>query len=338
MDRVLDMTGINTSDMWAMTNAFPELLGSIGPSEESLSALQEIREHGVQGVCLLGMGGSSITGEICRGLLQPMADVPIISVRDYAIPACINEHWVTIAVSYSGNTEETINALADAIERGTTAVVITSGGRLAELAKQQIMYHLPTGFQPRAALPLILSLVLPSLETLLGMSPTDLSVVAERLMNDQTWKMLPAPKELAEHFRDRIPLFIGSGHMIPVAYRAKCQINENAKTVAFHSEIPESNHNEIEASVQYGMHKVLPVFLRSGWESARIMKRIDETAKIYQKHDITAVQLRVEAHTTVTEAVAMIYYLDKVSVRLAQLLGVDPLSVPMISDLKSRLQ
>jgi hypothetical protein len=150
-------------------------------------------------------------------------------------------------------------------------------------------------------------------------------------------KTVEAPDRLARLLTNSIPLFTGWKHLGAIAYRAKCQICENAKTVALWSEMPEASHNEIEASVSYLRHSVVPIFLRSTYEEKRIGRRFDAISEIYSEIGCKPVHLIVNSDSKVGEALALAHYLDTVSVELADMRGVDSLHVDRIADLKARL-
>ena len=161
------------------------------------------------------------------------------------------------------------------------------------------LIHLPGGLQPRATLPLMLSVVLPITEILLNMERTNFENLEQVLINKAaSWKdWLAPPNEVAHLFIDKAPLFIGANHLSPVAYRAKCQINENSKALAFYSEIPESNHNEIESFVNTYGCSVIPVFLRSSFEPPTIHRRFNVTFDLYQEMGLGPLNLKVDGKT-----------------------------------------
>lgn len=330
---------INTNSMKSMIEGFPILLRETVLDEKVKTHAVELKERGIQGICLVGMGGSSIAGEMCRWLLSDQAKIPIISVRDYCLPAFVNEKWVVIAVSYSGNTEETLSAFDEAQSRECEILAITTGGKLGEKSESLVCHKLHPGFQPRAALPLILSAVLPTVELLLDLPQSDLIKVSKELeKHSQNWGSTgPPPKKMAEILKTNIPMFIAGGHLVPVAYRAKCQINENAKSIAINLEIPESNHNEIEATLVCSKHLIQPILLRSHWDNKRVSKRFEATASIYSQNGCNPQQLKINSDSKLEEMLALTHYLDMVSVELADLLDVDPVSVDRISQLKQIL-
>lgn len=335
----MELEGIDLTSMRSMVLRFPELLVAKKPDSLFLERARRAGESGIKGICLVGMGGSSIAGEICRGLLLEQSNVPIITVRNYSMPHVVGKKWAVVVVSYSGDTEETLASFEEARSRGATIFAITTGGTLAERAQGISTHVVPKGLQPRAALPLMYSAIHPTVEAFLSLRTTDLEEVSSSLRQQaQKWgATMDAPSTVAEKLKGSIPLFIGSKHLVAVAYRAKCQMNENAKAVAFHSELPEADHNEIEAAMSYGRHSVFPVFLRSCFEESAIGKRFDVTSEVLTEAGCEPIQLRVKTNSPLEESLAMTHYLDMTSVELAEHLGVDSLRVDRIAQLKRRL-
>ena len=331
-------TSIDYNDMKNLVNHFPELLTSFKLSNQIIEELKNYVDEGVEGICFLGMGGSSISGNYVRALMRDTANKQIVVVRDYSIPAFVTDRWVVIAVSYSGNTAETLSALSTAIAIGARVITITSGGKMSE-EKDHPQILIPQGIQPRAALPLMFSITLPVVEILTLQPLSDFEHLAKVLsQKESVWnETIGSPRALATSFMNQIPLFIGAQHLIPVAYRAKCQINENAKALAFHSELPEANHNEIESFASTHGCKVMPIFLRSSYESEALTRKFQATEEIYKGLSLNAVSLAIEGKTKLEEMLSLTHFLDTVSVEYAELLGADPVSVERITDLKRRL-
>jgi glucose/mannose-6-phosphate isomerase len=286
------------------------------------------------------MGGSAIAGDIIKSLLTDTSEIPILTARDYILPKSVNSRWATISVSYSGNTEETLAAYKESLERGCSGFVLTAGGLLQRISSKASIHMLPSGFQPRAALPIIIAGILPLVETLLNQKLTDLEEVSKELEAASTkWNSgkIP-PKRLAKLLKHKIPLFIGWRHLAPVAYRAKCQINENSKSVAFNSEIPEMNHNEIEGAFSCATHPLIPVFLRSSEEDAPAKMRFEATSDIFEEDGCEAVHLNLGLATRLLETLGTTLFLDQTSLKLAEMYEIDPVSVDKIYQLKRRLE
>ncbi|TFG28336.1 bifunctional phosphoglucose/phosphomannose isomerase [Candidatus Thorarchaeota archaeon] len=342
----LDVTSIMTlpitikpENMRNLVEHFPQFLTSLRVDEKLLEVSARYQKEGVSGICFLGMGGSSIAGNYVRALLSDVSIIPIFVVRDYTVPAFVTKEWIVIAVSYSGNTEETLSALSMTANIGCRIFTVASGGKMTQSANHP-QYLLPEGLQPRSTLPLILSVVLPITETLAGLERTNFLELEKTLLKKAaTWNdwHLP-PKDVANSLIEKIPLFIGAGHLIPVAYRAKCQINENSKALAFNSEIPESNHNEIESFIEKYGCTIRPIFLRSNYAPSRVKRRLDVTFDLYNEMGLEPLNLEVNGKTKLEEMLLLTHFLDMVSVELAELRNVDPVSVERIKELKHRLR
>jgi glucose/mannose-6-phosphate isomerase len=147
---------------------------------------------------------------------------------------------------------------------------------------------------------------------------------------------VPEPVSLAKVLLNKVPVFIGAEYMRTVAYRAKCQTNENAKTVAFCSEIPEAAHNEIEGLGSNALGDFIPVFLRFNNEDVRVTKTQDAMTSLYEESGLDPVSVHAVWDSQIMNMLAMTHYLDVVSVELAGLRGVNALAVEKIAELKKR--
>ncbi len=330
---------IDQTSMRSMVEGFPLMLQATRLDKTTLEAAKHTRQTGIDGICLVGMGGSAIAGEICAAYLSDRSTIPVVTFRGYTMPPFVSERWAVIAVSYSGYTDETLSALKSAQSRGCPTFTFTTGGDLEKLAKDTPIQKLTAGFQPRAALPLILSGILPLLETILGLERTDLQSVAKGLEEmSKDWQNTPiTPRQLAKDASGKIPLFVGWKHLAPVAYRARCQMNENAKVMAFNSELPEASHNEIEATASCDEFPLLPVFLRSTEEDQKTQDRFEATLEIFSKNGCNPMNLELGLHPRIQEALGFTFFLDLLSIELAELRNVDPLEVKRITELKKKL-
>ncbi|MHA2424315.1 MAG: bifunctional phosphoglucose/phosphomannose isomerase [Candidatus Thorarchaeota archaeon] len=335
----MSLEEIDRSDMRSMANGFPLMLDAVKLSQSTLDAASQSSRVKKGGICLLGMGGSAIAGEFCKGLMNDLSPVPILCVKDYALPHYVDSTWVAIAVSYSGNTEETISAFKHGQQRKCDSFTITSGGTLAEISDPNKCTMLPSSFQPRAALPMIFSVELLLLETLIGRARTDLSTLRKKLAPMRgSWPVgVTPPDKLAKELQGSVPLFMASGHLEAVAYRAKCQINENSKIASFHSILPEANHNEIESLGWFSSMGIQPIFIRSEHENPRVAARFNITSEIYEDEGAKPIQLWHPSLTKIEELLVHTFYLDLVSIELADLTGADSVNVERIARLKRSL-
>ncbi|MGV9168492.1 MAG: bifunctional phosphoglucose/phosphomannose isomerase [Promethearchaeia archaeon] len=330
---------ITRNSMSSLVDAFFSLLAKKRLQENTQQIAEKLAIPKTEGICTVGMGGSSIAGQIAIALLNDSSSIPLTFVRDYQLPAFIDDRWTVITVSYSGTTEETLSAYNDADSRGCELFSVTTGGELGALCSSERTHVLPKGIQPRAALPMILAAVLPLMQCLLGNRPTDFEHLSEKLTDRQKELKgsMKEPQEIATHIHQRIPAFIGWRHLAPVAYRAKTQINENAKSTAYSLELPEANHNEIEASAAYANQSIAPILLRSTYEDEQTRRRFEATSKILEQESVEVESIQFSGESKLEEVLYAIQYLDAVSVRLADIRGVNPMGVPQISLLKAIL-
>jgi glucose/mannose-6-phosphate isomerase len=330
---------MNLNDMKSMVSYFPHMLGKSDTNRDLIKICRNYYEEGIKGLCFLGMGGSSIIGAYVKEIISQESNIPVSIVRTYFLPKYVTSDWAVVAVSYSGNTEETLSSLQQARERGTKIVTVTSGGQMAKEYSDYPQILVQKQIQPRAAFPLLLSEVLPVSESIIGAQITDMDKISETVVAaSKKWgEWVPIPSIMAQKVQSRIPLFVGAQHLIPVAYRAKCQINENSKALAFYSEIPESAHNEIEGFPSNHESSIIPIFLRSRNEDAQIKRKIDAILSIYSDMGLNTIVLNATGKTKIENMLTLTHYVDMVSVELADINGVDALSVRRIGELKKKL-
>jgi glucose/mannose-6-phosphate isomerase len=290
---------------------------------------------------IAGMGGSAVGGALARAALGDREQRPIMLVRGYGLPAWVDETWTVLLSSYSGATEETLACWDAATAAGAHRVVCTTGGPLAERAREErvAVVPLPGGFQPRAAIGYSTVVAL-EIAAVVGVAPSlrdeveAAALLIESLAGD--WGPQAAddaePKALAEALRDRIPVFTGAGLTGAVAYRWKCQINENANRAAFWSELPEVDHNEIEG---WGDRSTLePIFLVDpAGTHPRVLERFERTAQIIGG----ATRVRSRGETRLERLMSLVHLGDLMSIYLAALDGTDPAAIPALLRLKSEL-
>lgn len=276
-------------------------------------------------IVISGMGGSGIVGNIFQ---EYYTDRPVIAIGDYGIPSFVNDKTLFIAISYSGNTEETINNVEEAKKRGAHVMAITSGGKLETLVENSIV--IPGDLQPRSALGYML---MPLYNTF---SPVDADKVSEAydILNDMDKNHSEMKAEAFKIYENSsIPIIYGSKPFKSVAYRWKTQFNENAKTFAFYSYFPELNHNDT-MPLKSAYRKSEYLFYAFESDNARINQRI----KITQ--DITGEQFSVvksPSNDYFAKLFYLIHYADYLTYELALVRNVDPTDVSTIEELKKKL-
>jgi len=299
------------------------------------------------GLVVAGMGGSAIGGALARAALGDHASRPIFVTRAYGIPAWTTPDTMVLCASYSGETEETLACYESAGALGAKRTVVTTGGRLAEMARADgvPVIPLPAGFQPRAA---VAYMIVAALEVvaLCGAGPrltSEIDVAASHLEQLVTEWGPDAPedslaKDLARGLFGTTPVIAGAGLTVPIAYRWKTQINENAKQPCFSHELPELDHNELAG--WEGAHEVgrfSAVFLDDSDATPRVKQRMDLTEQMIAGNAVASFRLETRGQTAIERVLSLVLLGDLVSIYLATLRGVDPGPVKVLDDLKAAL-
>jgi glucose/mannose-6-phosphate isomerase len=350
LDNPQNFAKLDPKDMLGLVRKFPQ------QCREAVAIGEEFGNPGgiasdISQVVVTGLGGSAIGGDFARCLMEAYGSVPLTVNRDYDLPHSVGPESLVVALSYSGNTEETLSAYQMAREAHTRRAVITSGGQLKQLADEDSVpvALVPGGQPPRSAtgymfFPLIGFLTnrhllsfevresIPETLTLLETLETELGP-------DVPTEQNPA-KQLALALHGKLPVVYGSkGIRGAVAVRWKGQFNENAKQAAFANVLPEQNHNEILAwtlaKTQAPAWAV--IFLRDEKdESPRIARRVEVTKQLVAPAaEIHEVQARGES--LLARTFSLIYFADFVTVYLAYLNGVCPTEIAGIDTLKAEM-
>ena len=300
---------------------------------EALSLPKGISVSGrVDNIVITGMGGSAMGGDLLKIYLSD-ANIPVYVNRDYKLPKFINENSLVFAVSYSGNTEETLSALADAKEKNAKIIGITSGGKLADECEKVIT--IPSGLQPRAALGYLFFPMLGILHNtnITRVKNDDLNEMMDILK--QTDKFNDAGEELSKKLKEKIPIIYASEALGAIAFRWKTQINENAKMPAFYNVFSEMNHNEIAA--YKGMdRKFAVVMIRDKNDNERIKKRMDICKEIMEEH-VEVEEVETQGESLLARMFSTIYLGDFVSYYMALWNRADPGPVEIIEGMKRKL-
>jgi glucose/mannose-6-phosphate isomerase len=311
------------------------------------SAALHDRLRGARDITVAGMGGSAIGGELVAALLLDDLRVPMAVHRDYGLPGYVGSESLVIVSSFSGNTEETLSAFAEARRRRAKVLAVTTGGKVAELAKSEGIPLVTFDYkaQPRAALGYSLGLVLSTLEKLdyvRGISDQvepalqDVGQIQARV--DESGATNDA-KQLAIELAGHVPVTFGAGVMAVMARRVKDQWNENAKNWSSYDTMSELNHNAVvgfpNPAIARDALRVL--LLRSDRDNPRHRLRFDITADLLDRAHIVHRTLAFPGQSMLSEVLQLAYFTDYVSFYLALLNGADPSEVRSIDYLKDQL-
>lgn len=291
-------------------------------------------------VVIAGLGGSGIGGTIITDLARPHAPIPVVVTKDYSIPAFVDEYTLFIASSYSGNTEETLMALEQALERKAQIICITSGGKLAEIAKKHHLGLLliPGGHPPRACLGYSLTqliCIFHHYELLPESSLNELQAAINLLVHHSA-NIQKEAQQLSHSLHQKIPVIYADASMEGVAVRFRQQLNENSKMLAWHHVVPEMNHNELVGWAQKNENLAV-VYLRNKDDYARNQARIAINREVIAKYAASVHDVWSEGNCRVEQTFYHIHFCDWVSYYLSELRGVDIMDIRVIDHLKNEL-
>lgn len=340
------IAGIDKSKMLDTVEAAPNHIIMAQKIPVSLQAEKEFSQ-----IIIAGMGGSAIAGDVVSDLFFDSIKTPIYVSRGYVLPASFNEKSIFIAISYSGETEETLSALKEAESRKMEIICMSSGGKLKEIAmaKKYALVELMPGFQPRAAFYMIFTCLIRVLEAFSAIPSQKKNLeetiqVLEELKGEigpQKAERSNPAKLLAKKIKGKIPLIFSSvSHTYACGVRLKTQFNENSKIPGFVSALPELNHNEIVgyANLKKGKHDYSAILLRTDDEHWRIIKRIEITKSLIGNNLGGIQEINAKGTSRLAKILSLIYFGDFVSCYLAIIQGIDPTPVDVITKLKKELK
>lgn len=337
---------LDTSRIWEYTAALPEQVAASAINAAATPGLPQ--RHEVENVVVLGMGGSGISGDVLVAVAAPFMSVPVAVVKSYTVPAFVGPGSLVFAISFSGNTEETIEASTDALRHGARVVFVTSGGEMAQMARSAgaPMIRVPGDIpQPRAA---IGAMSIPPLVVLeeIGLFPgathwIDLAVAQLQRRRDALIMSGSEIESIASRIGDSIPLMHSSGAIGRAsAQRWKTQINENAKRPAFYSVYSENCHNELagwECLSDLTRSRMVIVNLRHESEHPQIVRRFDIAYDLMGSSVKDVISVRGVGEGALSQLLDLVLTGDFVSLQIAKNSGVDPGPIPVLDEMKSRL-
>lgn len=302
-------------------------------------------------IVVSGMGGSAIGADLLASYIEPNGTVPIILHRDYDLPAWASgEDTLVICSSYSGNTEETLSAFAQAKVRGCKILAVATGGKLAEQAKaldNAAVWSFDYKSQPRAAVGYSFTLLLAAYSRLgfLADPGAELKSTVLTMKEEQEVLRPEVPdtensaKRLAGQLYGRWITIFGAGLLAPVARRWKGQINEVAKAQAALETLPEADHNTLQGVMQPedGFGKSMSIFLRSTHNHERNQLRDEFTRMGMMLEGINTDFFLGKGSSRLADMWTTLHYGDYTSYYLAMAYGIDPTPVPMLIDLKGKM-
>ncbi|GAC1316380.1 MAG: bifunctional phosphoglucose/phosphomannose isomerase [Acidimicrobiales bacterium] len=337
----------DSDGMWEATAALPE---QVRYGAETAGAITPPPADGLTAVLALGMGGSGIGNDVLTAVAGPTMGLPVVVGKDYELPAFVGPSTLVFAASFSGNTEETLAAATEAIERGARLVAVTGGGALAALAADagapvvDVPRDIP---HPRSAIGAMAVAPLIVLDRM-GLLPGGAKAVADAVAQlearrDQigTDPVASVAGNVARRIGRTIPLVYGGGAIgRTAALRWKCQVNENPKSPAFAAAMPELCHNEVTGWGQMGdiTRQLFTVIdLRHDHEHPQVGRRFGFVDEIMDEIVASVVEVRAAGSGPLAQLFDLVLIGDYVALMLAAAEGVDPGPIPVLIDLKAAL-
>lgn len=300
----------------------------------------------VKQIVVAGMGGSALAAEFIKNWIGDRLPVPVIIVRDYALPGFVGEDTLVVISSYSGNTEEALSALEDARARKAKIVICTSGGQLAAEARVagHPMFKLPGGYQPRLAYLYnvkAMATLIEKLGWLEGLT-AELKQAAKWVsgeMGEWTGDVLTRhndAKRIAEFIIGHPVVIYGGPSLMMPTMKWKINMNENAENIAFYNYLPEFNHNEFNGWSHPERSGIRVIELLSSFDRLQVLKRFEVSNRLLSK-SFKPIQVQAQGKTHLQQMLWAILLGDFVSAYLGFLNGIDPIPVALIEELKKEL-
>lgn len=307
--------------------------------------------QGIQNVLISGMGGSAIGGDLLAAFIEPYCRVPVITHRDYGLPAwAAGPGTLVIASSHSGNTEEVLHTFGEARQSGASCLVVTTGGELERLALADgtPLLRFDHSGQPRSAVGFSFGLLL-SILTRLELIPNPenelySAVEAMRSQQQSVKADVPATRNIAKRYAGQMMgrwvTIFGSGILAPVARRWKTQINELAKAWAQYELLPEADHNTLTGVLepQTSLPGILALFLRCPSDHPRNHLRSELTRKLFMVEGINTDDIHALGENRLSYQWTCLHLGDYISYYLAMGYGIDPTPVEAIKGLKMEMK
>jgi glucose/mannose-6-phosphate isomerase len=304
--------------------------------------------HDLSCLVVMGMGGSAVAGEVLAAYAASRSSLPVVLLNDARPPSWLGPRTVLFAMSFSGNTEETLAVTEAALSAGAPVVGISAGGQLAELLAGEGRPFIRLGVdvsQPRAAAGASIAVLLLACEDLgtLEGAREDLGRSVDQLMKrrDELAGGGGLAAEVARRIGRTIPVIHGGPGLGAVAARRwKTQINENAKSPAISGVQPEVCHNEVCGYGQHGdvtRQLLTLVNLRTGLEGQVVDRRYTIFADMTREALAQVITLQAEGEGELARYFDLMTIGDFVSLHMAAREGVDPGPVPILVEMRRLL-
>ena len=298
----------------------------------------------VENIIICGMGGSAYGGHVLKSMFDETLGKPLLVINDYNLPAFAGENTLVVLTSYSGTTEETLSCARKAKEKGCQIVVLTSGGSLEKLVKEEnyqgLVFdpkHNPSG-QPRLGTGYIVLGTI-AIFNKLGFITVEDNKLAEALefLRKENENIMENAKTLAIKIQGKIPLIIAAEFLEGNSHIIRNQINETAKSFSDFAVLPELNHHLMEGLKNPADRKLVCLFFSSPLYSQNIKKRLMLTKEVVKKNGVEAIEYNVKGEDKISQMLEVLSFGAFLSFYLAILYDQDPSVIPWVDYFKEQL-
>ena len=308
--------------------------------EIGASASLQVGTKDIRNVMITGLGGSGIGGTIVSELVAKECIVPISSNKGYDLPEYINENSLVICSSFSGDTEETLEAFEKALAKDAEIACVTSGGKLLELAITNNLNYikLPSAESPRTMMGYSITQLLHFLNHYGLISDSfkaDLNNAATLIDNLQSEIQADAER-ISDHIEGKMPIIYACDGYEGMAVRFRQQINENAKMLCWHHIVPEMNHNEL-VGWRNKDENLAVIFFRNDTDYTRNQKRLEINKEVVSKFTSSVMEYWSKGESMIEKTFYLVNVGDHVSYILSKRNGVVADEIEVINNLKGAL-
>lgn len=353
---VLDNPGeikkIDKANVYGSIEALPEQCLHAWEDVEKIKIPSDYRDF--KNIIVCGMGGSSLGAHVIQALFEDKLKIPLILSRDYHLPAFVDKDTLVILSSYSGTTEETISCAKEAITKKLRCFVISTGGELEEIAKQnkfpfyKIIPKFNPSDQPRMAIGYSIfgQIAVFSKLDLVSVYKNEVVNLAKFLNELKQKYNLQIPqkenpaKQVAQKVKSKVINLVAAEHLQGALHVFNNQLNENSKNFSNFFYIPELNHHLMEGLKNPDSIKdnTIFVFFESELYSEKIQKRFSITKKVVQKNGLPIVTIKLTGKTRPEQCFELISFGAYVNFYLAMLYKINPAPIPWVDFFKAELK
>lgn len=294
---------------------------------------------GCRDIILCGMGGSAITSDVVADICSSVCDKQITVVRSPLLPSWVGRGTLAVISSYSGNTAETLEMYHRAMMKGCTVVVLTSGGKLMEMAVRDGAHimTLPEGLHPRHSIGYMIGYTLAIMKA--AGCPDMSDAIRDILPSLRDYRSmlegeLSIARTLAAEYLDHVPVICSDSRMRSVVFRWKTQFNENSKYVAFCNQLPEFIHCGADSWAGVPDDNFSLTILRACGDDPSVDRAIDtlsDSGAVFRVIDLGGA-------SEMEDMFRAIMLGDYISIYMAEMRGIDSAEVKPVMLMKGRLK